>query len=227
MRIVRLPLLALLLIIGIWSCEEPPIVFTAPQPEGLNAEPFIRPIYRGRFLCDSDSALMVVKNNIIYKAKAFQLEVTPTELENTDGLSLKDGQLYVEEWGRQLPTRIEKDSIYHSDFIHRDTLIYLDENHVLKHFRGHMVINRKMEKEKWEVMLLSLDEHLNLALSITTLPEEIEQLEAITPAEDLSTEDQTQYRISPTVIEFDELLQTQLIFQECDYFYRIPQEIEM
>ena len=126
-----------------------------------------------------------------------------------------------------LPTRIEDDSIYHSDFIHRDTLIYLGKDHVLKYFRGHMIINRKLADEKWEVMLLSLDEHLNLALSITSLPEEIEQLEEITPVQDLSTDDQVQYRISPTVIEFDELLQTQLIFQECDYFYRIPQEIEM
>ena len=215
------------LLISFWSCEQPPVVFTEPQPKGVHADPYVQPIYRGRFLCESDTAVLVVKGNIIYKAKPFQFRVTESEIEKSELIELQEGKLYVPEWGRQLPTRVVDDTVYFSEFVYRDTLVYLGKDHVVKSFRGHLVINRKVEDEKWDVLLLSLDEYMNLKLAIPALPEDLAKLQQVTEVEDLSTDDQVQFRLSPTLVEFDELLRTQLLFLDCDYFYRIRQPIEM
>lgn len=73
--------------------------------------------------------------------------------------------------------------------------------------------------------ILSKDEQGNLTLWITKLPEDLEQLKAITPVEDISTSEHTRYLISPNLAEFRKLLESKLIFEACDYFERIDQSL--
>jgi len=46
-------------------------------------------------------------------------------------------------------------------------------------------------------------------------------LEAVTDVQLIGNEGLTQYQLSPTRKEFKELLKTELVFEECDYFYRV------
>ena len=73
----------------------------------------------------------------------------------------------------------------------------------------------------WEVWLLGLDEHLNLTLHETKIPDDIEKVREISPIENISDSTKVQYRMHPTLIEFSDLLNSQLIFEACGYFERI------
>ena len=210
----------------IWSCNEPPIVFTEPQPTALSPSPYISPIYRGTFLCESDSSIVHVQARTIFKEKNYAIATTKTELEKVDGVKLKDGFIEINGWQKVEIKEVRGDSIF-SDFLLRDTLFDLSPNQIIKSFRGHHIISKKLRAKDWEVIILSLDYDLNLRLSKTILPEDLEQLESITPVENISTESKTQYRISPTVMEFDEILKQKLIFEECDYFNRIHELIQL
>ena len=60
------------LVVLVMACEEPPVVFTGPQPQGIRDSKRIARIYQGRFLCQSDSATVVVNATTIYKEKLYE-----------------------------------------------------------------------------------------------------------------------------------------------------------
>ncbi len=208
------------------SCEEPAVVFGGPQPKGLSPINAIDMIYRGTFICESDSSLVHVHGRTIFKEKAFQFSLTPEEIESTDGLDLLGDQLILSDWPEPLPAEIT-DSLVYSSILLRDTLFHMGAEQVLKAYKGHMILNKKINDEKWEVMILSLDYDRDLRLSRAELPDDFDRLNMLTPIKDISTEDKVQYLIAPTVMEFDEILKRNLIFQECDMFTRTNGKLQI
>lgn len=217
---------AISLMITLWSCNDPPVVFTEPQPAGLLPDNFIIPIYRGTFFCESDSSVVHVHAKTIFKEKFYSIESTIEDLDGMEGVEVKDGKIEIKGWQDIEIKEMRGDSIF-TDFVLRDTLFNLGPKQILKPYKGHYVISKQLNRNDWEVNILSLDYDLNLRLSKTVLPEDLERLEAITPVEDISTESKTQYRISPTMMEFDQILRQKLIFEECDYFIRIQSLIQI
>ena len=203
------------------GCEEPPVVFVSPQPAGQDAENIIDMIYHGTFLCESDSAIVHIRNKIIYKEKAFAFTLTLEEIAEMEEVTLVSDQLVVEDWPDPLPAKVIDDKVY-SSIILQDTLFQMGPDQVLKKFRGHQILNKKISNKKWEVLILSLDTDLNLRLSQAELPADFERLVNLTTVKDISTEEQTQLLLSPTILEFEEILRQRLIFQECDVFSRAP-----
>ncbi len=209
------------LVLVLWvGCDEPGVVFKSPQPEGLRAEPFINPVFRGKFICDSDSSVVYIKNDIIYKEKLYAFEVTTPALDTLWDLEMRGDRLYSKKLDQYMPMFYKDDTI-RSRVRKRDTLFLMGENHILKSFKGNQILNRKLDNRKWEVFILSLDDQFNLRLFLARLPENIHALKAITRVEDISTREQVQIRIRPTVMEFEEILNQELIFDECDIFYRV------
>lgn len=215
----KLIFIVFILVIGLSSCDEPPVVFVGPQPEGSTSRSSIDMIYRGTFLCESDSALVYVKRNLIYKEKAFTFQMSLEEIEETEGLQWTGNQLIATDWPTPIPAEM-KDSFVHSTILLQDTLFQVGPNQVLKSFRGHQVINKRISNNKWEVQILSLDADFNLRLSKAGIPTDLEQLKEITTVKDISTEEKYQLLIAPTQMEFEEILYQKLIFEECDLFTR-------
>ena len=215
-----------LLILLFATCTEPPVVFTEPQPQGLPPEPYINMMYRGTFFCESDSATVYVKAKTIHKERPFAFAIPKSELDTMKDARLEGEILYIKGFEVPVPVEIVNDTV-HADVMIRDTLFEMGSKQVLKSFKGHQILNKELGPRKWEVLILSLDDQLGLRLSAATLPEDLEALEEITPVEDISTEDQIQLRISPSYMEFNEILQKQLIFEECDIFTRMKVSIEI
>lgn len=201
------------------SCMEPPIVFEEAQPATVPAESQINLLYRGFYFCESDSALVYINKTTVYKEKLFDFAITIDEVDLIEELSFVNGKLYFEDDPSPLPTHVNGDTIS-SQINLRDTLFDLGPKSVLKYYKGHQILNNQLGPEKWEVNILSLDENLNLKLYSTTLPKDLEALEKLTPVKDISTEQQIQFKIKPTEMEFGEILKQELIFQECDLFTR-------
>lgn len=222
-----LRLISLLLLINLFiRCEEPPVVFEESQPKDLTAKAFFDPIYRGVFQCESDSSTVYVKAKTIYKEKAYQFKASLAEIDSMEVVELIDGQLWVKGFEDPIPVEIKGDSAS-GEIMFRDTLFDMSENHILKYFRGHHILNKKLGTDKWEVLILSIDYDLDLRLSEALMPNDLEALKKITPVKDISTEDKTQILLSPTIAEFREILKQNLVFQECDIYRRLkfPTEI--
>ena len=86
-------------------------------------------------------------------------------------------------------------------------------------------MSSKMSNRNWSVQILSKDDQGNLSLYTTKLPEDLQNLEMITPVEDISSDDAKRFRISPNIAEFRKLVDSKLIFEACDYFERIDESI--
>ena len=226
-NILPLPVLGTLLVFAVfYSCEEPPVVFSQPQPKDIEESFYIQPIYRGVFLCESDSAKVHINGRTIYKEKTFEMALSPEDIAVEPSLQLVDTLLFIEEIPEPLSIRYQQDSI-RATITLRDTLFHLGNNQVVKYFRGHQIINKRLPGNKWGVYVMSLDYDLNLIWSEAEMPEDLEMLEKITPVRDISVEDKKQIIINPELVEFDEILNLELIFQTCDQFTRLHMPVEM
>lgn len=216
----------LLLLFISTSCEESPVVFMDAQPNGIDMEKAIDVIYQGSFWCDSDSSVVRIEDRTIYKEKAFSFSITPEEIAESEEVELIGNQILLKEWMEWLPATVT-DSMVYSQILLKDTIFSMDDNHVLKNYKGHVILNKKITPNKWEVSILSLDNDLNLRYAIASLPEDLKELEKITPVVDISTEDKEQILLAPTYLEFEEILKQRLIFEECDVFTRVASVLQI
>lgn len=204
------------------SCQESPVVFGEPQPKDLPSKAYFEPIYRGVFFCDSDSSMVHVHATTVFKEKAYSAKILLDEIQEDSTLffDLKNGFLTIKNHNEPFHSDLIGDTV-HAEIVLRDTLFEIGRRQVLKHFRGHHILNRKVENNRWEVEVLSLVGDLDLRYAKAQMPEDLEQLEKITPVKkkDLDTRNE-QIIIAPTVLEFNEILTRELIFNECDYFTR-------
>ena len=203
----------------ITSCE-PVVVFKTPQPKGIKEISSFSPEFRGTFFCESDSSLVVVDKNIIYKTHWFDFSIPENRIELDPRLKKSGESLLVKDLGNCMIYKIQNDTVYASVRL-TDTLFILSEVNILKSYKGHQVMNLKLKDGDYEVIILSLDEATNLELKMATLPGEIEELEKITPVKDVSYDDVEQYQVNPTQLEFDEILKQEIVFETCEYFKRV------
>jgi len=213
-----------LLFIYFIGCE-PAVVFRVPQPTGLESRNTFDPLYRGKFLCDSDSTFVYVKSNCVFKEREVIVKTSLESLDSIPGARIENEMLYIEETDLYFPYKMEGDLLT-ANVLMRDTLFKVNPG-VLKYYRGHHILNKPEAKEKWEVWVLSLDHYYNISLSKAELPEDINKLEYITRVEDLSTENYPQIRLNPSIVEFKEILESNLLFRECDYYIRAERPTEI
>jgi len=178
------------------------------------------------FLCDSDSSIVHIKKRTIFKEKEYEATLAIQDIPSIEELSYENGELRISPLD-QVAEVVENGDSLTAKITLRDTLFSIGPKSVLRNYNGHAILNKQLDKEKWEVEILSLDEDYNLRYSVSILPENINDLLKVTATKDISNKEQTQYIIKPSKIEFRELLNTKLIFEECDRFVRIKGSIHL
>ena len=217
MNLVRI--IAFLGLAALFGACQPSVVFRDAQPKNVEQRSSFDPHHQGVFYCSSDSTWVFLTSTSLYKEKLFSLSLDKSDPE--EDISA------IRALGHHATIDYEDDSTMLYTVTLRDTLFSIDTEQVLKYFRGHYILNRKLSEGNWEVKTLLMDSSGNLSLSETKLPQDISELEEVTPVEDISTDRQEQLRIDPTRIAFKRLLRTRLIFEECDYFERVLAKMPM
>lgn len=205
------------------SCEAP-IVFSTPQPEGVRARDGFESAYLGRYFCAEDSAVVDITGCCLVKTKQYAFTVHRDSIAKEPGVVLTENDLYVSELDQHIPVTPVGDNEVKGVLDLSDTLFTLGPRHVLKSYRGHLVLNRQLEEGRWEVNLLSRNQDGSLSFFRTILPEELADLEKITPVEDISTDSRTRYELRPSRRAFRQLLKTKLIFEGCSRFERMEEQ---
>jgi len=221
MNTVKLILIALYVTFFV-SCQ-PPVVFGEPQPVGTDALTNIPNNYRGIYWCKVDSASLFVDDRTFIKRKEFLIKLTKAEIDSSNDLELQNGRLYVNDWGSSFPIE-EKDDTLISKVVMRDTIFSIAKEQILKPFKGHLILNTKLDENAWAVLIASHKGVGILSLARAEIPENLAQLDSITPVKILSGRDSesTQIYILPTAEQFGRILDRGLLFDTyCSEFERI------
>lgn len=69
-------ILAIVCIGLFWSCQ-PPVVFSEPQPKGIEELTSIPKHFQGTYWCANDSVILHIDKILIYKNKLYDVTLTP------------------------------------------------------------------------------------------------------------------------------------------------------
>lgn len=211
-------ILLIAIILSSFSCE-PEVVFGEAQPQGLRNKSKINKAYRGTFFCEGDETVVTIGKKCVVKSKDFAIGIPMEDIDNNDKLMFKKNELIVIPLNESFPAFYKNDSVF-SEIKLRDTLFNISEENVLKDYKGHLVLNHKLESDNWEVIILSVNEYGDIGISEAFRPEDLELLKKITPVEEIPIENDIQIKISPDYEAFERIISDGLIFKTCDYFYR-------
>ncbi|SDI30231.1 hypothetical protein [Winogradskyella thalassocola] len=201
-----------------WSCE-PSVVFSEPQPNGIAPLTLIPKHFQGIYWCENDSVSLRVHKNLIYKSKLFDVTFTQQEIEDTEDIKIENEQLVIKGLNESFPA-IEKNGIIYSTINLKDTLFSNRiSKHVLKQFKGHLILNNQIKDNHWEVKIMSLKPEGSLIISKVNYPENLAALETITTVKIIEKREREQILVSPTKTEFAQILDKKLIFiDNCQEF---------
>lgn len=218
--------LAAFFMLSVYSCI-PEVVFTEHQPKGFPQSPQFMNHYQGTFFCEGDNSIVKIEPGLISKEMLFKIGMTIAELEELEGVRFDNNELFVEGYATSFDAFVRNDSVF-SDFILKDTVfnVALDE-HIITEYNGHQILNRKIQDQVWEVMILSLDVESGIYLSEVFMPEDLNKLKNITPVTEIHEGDDAIIRISPSVSEFGQILREGIIFHACDHFIRLRQPLSI
>lgn len=209
--------------IGFSTSCQPPVVFGEPQPVGTEPLLAIPNDYQGIYWCKVDSASLIVDSQAFIKRKEFLIKLTKAELDSSRDLQLKNDRLFVSDWGSSFPIEMKGDTIT-SNIVLRDTLFLLGKEQLAKPFKGHLILNTKLDENAWGVTVVSLKAHGLLSIAYADMPEDLTGLDAITPVRTLSEDNERKIQIfiTPTKDQFDQIMHQGILFEgTCTEFERI------
>jgi len=216
-------LILTILCLGLFTSCQPPVVFGEPQPADTKPLSTIPSDYQGFYWCKVDSASLFIDDQTFLKRKEFLIKLTKAEIDSSNDLELQNGRLYVADWESTFPIEVKGDTII-SKVVMRDTIFSITKEQVLKPFKGHLILNTKLGENAWAVLVASRKGIGILSLARAEIPENLAQLDSITPVRTLSkrNEERTQIYITPTIEQFGRILDRGILFDaSCSEFERI------
>jgi hypothetical protein len=174
MKLFKL-ILTLIIITSLFACD-PPVTFNEPQPVDTdNLSKFPKRIH-GKYLSLSDSSFLVVNEKLIQRIYDFDQMMHTNQLDSNSQLS-GDTIINLVNNSRELIQRLGDTMITHVHYI--DTLFKMDDDNVVRKFKGYYFLNKRYDKESWEVSKIEFLKG-KLIVSGISNKEDIENLKTIT-----------------------------------------------
>lgn len=209
--------------VGLLFACQPSVIFGEPQPADTEPLSEIPRDYQGIYWCKVDSVSMFVDDHAFIKRKEFMIKLTKAEIDSSNDLELRNGRLFVSDWETDFPADEKGDTVI-SKIVIRDTIFSIRDEQILKPYKGHLIMNTKLEDNAWAVLVASHKGAGLLSLARAEIPENLEQLDSITALKKLteSNDFQKQIYITPTAKQFGYILERGVLFDtSCSEFERI------
>ena len=169
----------IIMIITAFTGCEPKVYFKNPQPENAKNIKQIPKYLRGNYQCIIDSTRLSINENVICKIYPYSEIFHINELDSTYVLS-KDSLFSIkdkEKWAiRHLGDSIK----LYGEYL--DTLFYLNEDNLLRKFKGTYFLNTLYGTNKWEIKTLVLHKK-RLIIGSIKADDEVKILKEITKNE--------------------------------------------
>ena len=183
------------------SCE-PRVTFTLPQPADVNNLSKFPKRLQGKYLNPIDNSMLSIDDKIIQRIFDYDYKFHMNELDSTQQLS---GDTIIDLKTNE-KIKIKRDADTLITHIHRiDTVFKIDYDNVVRKFKGYYFLNKRYDKESWEVKKIQLTKG-QLLLSTISTENNIKNLIQITE----SPEDTVSpYKFAPTKKQFKEFVKTE------------------
>ncbi|MFM7218324.1 MAG: hypothetical protein ACKO1U_09920 [Bacteroidota bacterium] len=209
-------LYACAIVIGLSNCQsgsEPMVTFSEPQPANTDNLKVFPYRLLGRYLSLLDSSTLIISEKSILRSFSFSSKIHPSQIDQDYRVS---GDSIINTKTKEVRVaKREGDSLV-AEFDFTDTLFLMDYDNVLRKFKGYYFMNKRKDKQSWEVKKIDFTGNRLIVGSISTI-NEIENLKTLTE----STEDTTApYNFSTTKKQFKDFLKKDG-FRESEKFVRV------
>ncbi|MFA5971016.1 MAG: hypothetical protein WC780_01595 [Lentimicrobiaceae bacterium] len=207
----QLCFLLAMVVIFLFACE-PPVVFDKPQPADVADLGGFPKRIQGKYLSSEDSSILQITGNSIIRIYDFDEKMHLSQVDSNQ--QIIGDTLFNLKTNEGQHIQIEGDSIIMH--IHEmDTLFVIDEENVLKKFKGYYFVNIFIPPDTWQVKKLDVSRGM-LSLSSINKKEDIEQLKILTE----TTQDTMPYVFSPTKYQFKKFVGNEG-FRDSEKFMKI------
>ena len=196
---IRLKFITTIIILTSLVACAPPVTFNEPQPTNTdNLSEFANRL-QGHYLSSADSSVLIIDAKTIQRIYDFDYKIHPSQIDSNSRLS-GDTIINVTTNTREILKRAGDSLVTHINYI--DTLFQIDYDNVVRKFKGFYFLNKRLDKESWEVKKIELSKGQLIVSSISS-KEDIENLKAITE----STQDTVApYNFAATKKQFKEFV---------------------
>ena len=188
----------IIILTSLFACG-PTVTFNEPQPtdtDNLSKFPYR---LQGQYLSIADNSTLVIGDKLIQRIYDFDLKIHPSQLDSNSRLS-GDTIINLTTNSREVVKRDGDSLVTHIHYI--DTLFLMDYDNVVRKFKGYYFLNKRYDKESWEVKKIQLSKGQLVVSSIST-KQDIENLKTITE----STQDTAApYKFATTKKQFKEFI---------------------
>ena len=191
----------IIILTGLYACGDgyPTVTFNEPQPtdtDNLSKFPYR---LQGQYLSLADNSILVIGDKLIQRIYDFDLKIHPSQLDGNSRLS-GDTIINLTTNTREVVKRDGDSLVTHIHYI--DTLFLMDDENIVRKFKGYYFLNKRYYKESWEVKKIQLSKGQLVVSSIST-KQDIENLKTITE----STQDTAApYKFATTKKQFKEFI---------------------
>ena len=209
----RLKIISTFIIIAsLYACE-PPNTFTEPQPTDTdNLSKFPKRL-QGEYISLLDSSTLTINNELIQRSYELNYKIHPNQIDSTCILS-SDTLIFLNTNERALIKRDGDSLVLY--FHNIDTLFQMNNDHVVRKFKGYYFLNTHYDKANWTVKKLQLSKG-QLVISGLSIKQDIETLKEITN----TTEDtQASYNFTVTKRQFKKFIKNDG-FSDSEKFIRL------
>jgi hypothetical protein len=202
----------IIILTGLYACGEPPVTFSEPQPTNTENLSKFPDRLQGHYLSLADNSALVIDDKLIQRIYDFDQKIHPSQLDSNLRLS-GDTIINLTTNIREVVKR-EGDSLV-THIHHIDTLFLMDYDNVVRKFKGYYFLNKRYDKESWEVKKIQLSKG-QLVFSGISTKQDIDNLKTITE----STQDTVApYKFATTKKQFREFIKNDG-FSDSEIFVR-------
>jgi len=165
----------IIILVNLFACE-PPVTFNEPQPTDTDNLSKFPDRLKGQYLSLSDSSILLIGDKTIERIYDFDQKINPAQLDSN--LRLSGDTIINLSNHTKAVAKHEGDSLV--THIHEvDTIFQMDYDNVVRKYKGYYFLNKRYDKESWEVKKVELSKGELVVSSIST-KQDIENLKSIT-----------------------------------------------
>ena len=189
----------IVILTGLFSCGEAPVTFNEPQPTDTDNLSKFPDRLQGRYLSLADNSELVIGDKLIQRLYDFDQKIHPSQLDSNTRLS-GDTIINLMTNTREVVKHDGDSLVTHFHYI--DTLFQMDYDNVVRKFKGYYFLNKRYDKESWDVKKIELSKGQLIVSTIST-KEDIEYLKTITESKQDTA---APYKFTTTKKQFKEFI---------------------
>ena len=188
----------IIILTSLFACG-PTVTFNEPQPTDTDNLSKFPDRLQGQYLSLADNSVLVIGDKLMERIYDFDQKIHPSQLDSNSRLS-GDTIIELTTNSREVVKRDGDSLVIHIHYI--DTLFQMDYDNFVRKFKGYYFLNKRYDKESWEVKKIELSKGQLVVSSISTI-QDIENLKTLTE----STQDTVApYKFATTKKQFKEFI---------------------